>query len=240
MAKSTLQSAPPRILLIGASRGIGLAMAEEFLRRNWQVTATVRDAGHAALHDLSVRYPSKLTTEQLDMTDTSQLNDLHKRLNEQRFNALFINAGTSNRNQDETIAEVSTEEFVHLMVTNALSPMRTIEVLQGLVEADGLIGIMSSGQGSIANNTKGGKEVYRGSKAALNQYMRSYAVREAQVHPARSLLLLAPGWIRTELGGSEAAFSLEETIPDIVSTIESSRDKSGLKFLDRFGKVVPW
>lgn len=240
MAELISQSSTPRILLVGASRGIGLAMAEEFLSRNWRVTATVRRAGHTALEELSDKYPHRLTTEQLEMTDMVQLTDLHRRLTEQRFDVLFVNAGTSNRNQDETIAEVSTEEFVHLMVTNALSPMRTIELLQDLVEKNGLIGIMSSGQGSIGNNTKGGKEVYRGTKAALNQYMRSYAVREAQLHPARSLLLLAPGWIRTTLGGGDAAFSLEETIPDIVSTIESSRGKAGLKFLDRFGKIVPW
>jgi len=227
-------------LLIGASRGIGLAMAEAFLSRQWQVTATVRGAGHTALHDLSAKYPHRLVIEQLDITDMAQLTALHQRLAGQRFDVLFINAGTSNRNQDETIAEVSTEEFVHLMITNALSPMRTAEVMQDLVEADGLIGIMSSGQGSIGNNTKGGKEVYRGTKAALNQYMRSYAAREAQRHPARALLLLAPGWIRTELGGGDAAFSLEETVPDIVNTIEATRSKSGLAFLDRFGKAVPW
>ncbi|KGT91576.1 3-oxoacyl-ACP reductase [Erwinia typographi] len=240
MAESTIKSAAPRILLIGASRGIGLAMAEELLRRHWQVTATVRGSGHTALHDLSARYPQELTIEHLDMTETAQLTALHQRLTGQRFDVLFINAGTSNRNPDETIAEVSTEEFVYLMITNALSPMRTVETLQELVEADGLIGIMSSGQGSIGNNTKGGKELYRGTKAALNQYMRSYAVREAERHPARSLLLLAPGWIRTDLGGSDAAFSLQETIPDIISTIEARRGKPGLQYSDRFGKVVPW
>jgi NAD(P)-dependent dehydrogenase (short-subunit alcohol dehydrogenase family) len=55
------------------------------------------------------------------------------------------------------------------MVTNALSPMRVVEGLQDLVSAKGIIGVMSSGQGSISNNEKGGHEVYRGSKAALNQ-----------------------------------------------------------------------
>lgn len=240
MTESNLKPTAPRILLIGASRGIGLAMAEEFLRRQWLVTATVRGAGQTALHDLSAVYPQKLTIEQLDITQTTQLNALHKRLKGRRFDVLFINAGTSNRNQDETIAEVSTEEFTRLMITNALSPMRATEALEDLVEPDGLIGIMSSGQGSIGNNTKGGKEVYRGTKAALNQYMRSYAVREAQIHPSRSLLLLAPGWIRTELGGSDAAFSLEETIPDIVSTIEGRCSHSGLEYLDRFGEVIPW
>src|SRR3546814_20984032 len=113
------------------------------------------------------------------------------------------------------------------MVTNALGPMRVIDALQDLVPGDGLIGIMSSGQGSIAGNEKGGHEVYRGSKSALNQYMRSYAARHAG--ESRALLLLAPGWIRTSLGGPKAPFSLEETIPDMVNTLPSKRGKPGLE-----------
>ncbi len=92
---------------------------------------------------------------------------------------LFVNAGTTNRDPTQTIGEVSTDDFVHVMVTNALSPMRVIESLEGNVSATGLIGVMSSGQGSIANNTNGMREVYRGSKAALNMFMRSFAARQA-------------------------------------------------------------
>ncbi len=72
------------------------------------------------------------------------------------------------------------------MVTNALSPMRVIETLQDLVPSTGLIGVMSSGQGSIANNETGMREVYRGSKAALNMFMRSFAARHAAIR--------APWW----------------------------------------------
>ena len=230
----------PRMLLIGASRGIGYAMTEELLRRGWQVTATVRNSSHSALQELSVRFPQTLQIECLDMTETAQLAELKKRLQPQRYEALFINAGTTNQNQSETIAEVSTEEFFHVMVTNALAPLRVIESLQDLVNTDGLIGVMSSGQGSIGNNEKGGREVYRGTKAALNQYMRCYAARQALEQPERALLLLAPGWIRTDLGGDDGAFSLEETLPDIVSVIESKRSRRGLEYLDRFGKSVAW
>lgn len=240
MALNPLPTTPPHILLIGASRGIGLAMAEELLVRGWRVTATIRASASAALDNLAARYAQALSLEQLDMTDEAQLSRLHKRLRHQRFDVLFVNAGIANQNQNETIAEVTTEEFAHLMITNALSPLRVAERLQELVEADGLIGVMSSGQGSIGNNHQGGREVYRGTKAALNQYMRSYAARQAVLYPERALLLLAPGWIRTELGGEEGAYSLEETIPDIVSVIERKRSKPGLEFLDRFGKVVPW
>jgi NAD(P)-dependent dehydrogenase (short-subunit alcohol dehydrogenase family) len=230
----------PHMLLIGASRGIGLAMTEELLRRGWAVTATVRSSNHAALQHLSARFSRQLTVERLDITDTEQLSALKARLQHQRYDALFVNAGTANQNPGETIAEVSTQEFAHVMITNALSPLRVIETLQDLIKEEGLIGVMSSGQGSIGNNEKGGREVYRGTKAALNQYMRSYAARQAITHPARALLLLAPGWIRTALGGDNGAFSLEETIPDIVSVIEFKQSRPGLEYLDRFGKVVAW
>lgn len=119
--------------------------------------------------------------------------------------------------------------------------MRVIEILQGLVRSDGLIGVMSSGQGSVSKNEKGGHEVYRGSKAALNMYMRSYAARHARdSQDSRALLLMAPGWIRTALGGAKAPFGLAETVPDIVSTLLSSQGKPGLRYLDRAGKTVPW
>jgi NAD(P)-dependent dehydrogenase (short-subunit alcohol dehydrogenase family) len=122
------------------------------------------------------------------------------------------------------------------MVTNALSPMRVIEALADLVPATGLIGVMSSGQGSITNNTTGSRELYRGSKAALNMFMRGFAARQ----PERALVLMAPGWIRTGLGGPDAPFTIDETIPQVVDVLLSRLGKPGLEYLDRFGKAVPW
>jgi len=97
---------------------------------------------------------------------------------------------------------------------------------------------MSSGQGSLSNNEKGGHEVYRCSKAALNMSMRSYAARHSE--DPRALVLLAPGWIRTALGGPNAPFSLDETVPTIVSTLLSQLGQQGLRYIDRDGKTVPW
>jgi len=213
-------------------------MAEEFFKRGWNIVGTVRGSTRTRLHDLAEEHQDRVTVESVDIDKADQLVELRDRLSGRRFDILFVNAGTANRNQDETVAEVSTEEFVRVMVTNALSPMRTIETLQSLVTETGLIGIMSSGQGSVANNEKGGHEVYRGTKAALNTYMRSYAARHAQ--DGRALLLLAPGWIRTALGGPNAPFTVEETIPDIVNVILAKQGKPGLQYLDRNGNTVPW
>jgi NAD(P)-dependent dehydrogenase (short-subunit alcohol dehydrogenase family) len=228
----------PSILLVGASRGLGHAMAGEFVKRGWNVVATVRGHTRTELHDLADEHPDQLTVESVDITVPLQLVALRERLVQRRFHVLFVNAGTANRNRDDTIADVSTDEFIHVMVTNALSPLRAIETLEGLVSDTGLIGVMSSGQGSVANNEKGGYELYRGSKAALNMFMRGYAARHAD--GTRSLLLMAPGWIRTSLGGPSAPFTAEEAIPDVVNVIIEQQGKPGLRYLDRKGKAVPW
>lgn len=229
----------PSLLLVGASRGLGLAITAEFAKRNWIVVATVRDRGQAsALHDLARKYAGRIEIETVDITQPEQVGALRARLVSRSFDMLFVNAGTANRNQDETIADVSTEEFVRVMVTNALSPMRAVENLQDVVKPAGLIGIMSSGQGSVTNNEKGGHEVYRGTKAALNQYMRSYAARNAG--GARALVLIAPGWIKTELGGAAAPLAVEEAVPQVVDTLLEKQGKPGLEYLDRMGKTVPW
>ncbi len=226
------------ILLVGASRGLGLGMAAELAQRGWRVMGTVRGAARTELHELADARPGRVEVETVDVTDPAAIAALRGRLEARCFDVLFVNAGTANRNQGEGIAEVSTEEFVRVMLTNALGVMRTVEGLAGLVRPDGLLGVMSSGQGSIGNNTRGGHEVYRGSKAALNQYMRSYAARHAGT--PRAMALLAPGWIRTALGGPSATYGVEESIPGIVDVLLAQRGRPGLRFVDRDGSVVPW
>jgi NAD(P)-dependent dehydrogenase (short-subunit alcohol dehydrogenase family) len=153
------------------------------------------------------------------------------------FDLLFVNAGVTNE-PEGTVAETSTEEFTRVMVTNALSPLRVIEALQDRVESDGTIGVMSSGQGSVANNERGGHEVYRGSKAALNTFMRSYAARHNGER--RTLVLMAPGWVRTEMGGPDAHLSIDESIPNIVKTLDALQNEPGLHYVDYLGRTVAW
>ena len=224
-------------LIIGASRGLGFALVQEYLARDWLVVATVREKNGSALHALAEQSSGNLDVETLDITETNQILSLKRRLGRRTFDLLFVNAGVAN-DRYETIGEVSTEEFTKVMVTNALSPMRVVENLEMNVEANGTIGVMSSGQGSVANNESGGFEVYRASKAALNTLMRSFAARHT--NDKRALLLIAPGWIRTDMGGPEARYSIDESIPRVVDTINAQASKSGLQYLDQFGEEVPW
>jgi len=226
-----------KLLLVGASRGLGFALAEEYLKRGWDVVATERGASPSKLHQLAEASNGRLEIETVDIVHPDQVTALRARLASRKFDMLFVNAGVKN-DDCETIADVSTDEFVRVMVTNALSPMRVIEVLQDAVLPGGTIGIMSSGQGSVANNENGHYEVYRGSKAALNTFMRSFAARHAD--DSRTLLLMAPGWVRTDMGGPEARLSIEESIPNLANTIDAQAGKAGLQYLDYLGRRVPW
>jgi NAD(P)-dependent dehydrogenase (short-subunit alcohol dehydrogenase family) len=225
------------VLLVGASRGLGLAMAAEFLKKGWNVVGTVRGSARTGLHDLADESEGRVEIQSLDITEPDQIAALHARLCGRSFDILFVNAGTANAN-DDAIEDVSTEEFARVMVTNALGPMRVIEGLQDLVSPNGMIGVMSSGQGSIGNNTNGRHDVYRGTKAALNMHMRSYAARHAG--EPRALVLMAPGWIRTDLGGPNAPASVEDAIPKVVNVLLAQQGKPGLQYLDRDGNIVPW
>jgi NAD(P)-dependent dehydrogenase (short-subunit alcohol dehydrogenase family) len=226
-----------RVLLIGASRGLGYAIAEQYIHRGCRVVATVRGTGRTPLHDLRETAGGRLEIEHVDINEPGQVHDLRDRLGGRSFDLLFVNAGVTNK-EEETTADVTTDEFVRLMVTNALSPMRVIETLGDLVPADGTIAIMSSGQGSVANNNRGGFEIYRASKSALNQLMRSYAARHHD--DTRTLLLLAPGWVKTGVGGPNARFTVEETIPSLVTTVDAQRGRPGLRYLDYRGETVAW
>jgi NAD(P)-dependent dehydrogenase (short-subunit alcohol dehydrogenase family) len=162
----------------------------------------------------------------------AQIAVLRRRLAEKRFDLLFVNAGIMN---DDTIAEVSTADFTRVMVTNALGPMRVVEAFEDLVKRGGTIGVMSSGLGSISRSD-GYLPVYSASKAALNMLMKGFAAR----HAARATVIIAPGWVRTDLGGRNAPLSIAQSIPRVVDVITSRTGKRGLLFLNYRGKPVPW
>ncbi|ARH94892.1 SDR family oxidoreductase [Streptomyces sp. MOE7] len=223
-------------LIVGASRALGLGLATEYARRGWDVIGTVRGDRRTGLHDLAEASGGRVTVESLDMTKPEEIDALRERLAERTLDLLFVNAAVTRGNIP--VGEVPTEMFVEVMVTNALSPMRVIESFRSLVAPTGTIGVMSSRQGSLALNTRGGQDVYRASKSALNQLMRSYAARYADA--SHTLLLMCPGHVRTELGGPDAPLTIDQSIPGVADTIDRHGGEPGLKFLNYQDQPVPW
>lgn len=223
-------------LIVGASRGLGLGLTQELISRGWNVVATERkNDPQSPLRVYAKEKNEKLRIEQVDINDSDSLHNLQKSLIGTRLNLLFVNAGIAN-DPSETIGQTSTEEFNRVMVTNALSPMKVIEGLDELVVENGSIAVMSSGLGSVSDNTYGSYEIYRASKAALNTLMRSYAARKGG---GRSLFAISPGWVRTDMGGPEATLDVKTSASGIVDTILLNQIP-GMKFLDYQNQTVNW
>lgn len=222
-------------LVVGASRGLGLALVVEWLKRGWHVIATVRNQSNE-LSTLSSQFPSQLDIETVDINNVETVHGLRQRLEGRRVDVLFVNAGIA-RAVPESPATASQQDFLDMMLTNAYSPVRAVELLRDLVPAGGTVAIMSSELGSIKNAT-GGWQLYSSSKAALNMLMKGYASKHAS--EGHSLLLVAPGWVRTEMGGSDALLSIEDSIPLVVDMIDANRGRTGLRYVDRFNRQLPW
>lgn len=223
-------------LIVGASRGLGLGLAQELISRGWNVIATERkNDPKSALRIYAHQKNDNLRIEQVDINEADSIHNLQKNLVGTKLDILFINAGIAN-DPSETVGQTSTEEFHRVMVTNALSPLKAIEALDELVTENGSIGVMSSGLGSVGDNTYGSYEIYRASKAALNTLMRSYAARKGG---NRSLFAISPGWVKTDMGGPEATLDVKTSTSGIVDTILSNQSP-GMRFLDYQNQTVNW
>jgi NAD(P)-dependent dehydrogenase (short-subunit alcohol dehydrogenase family) len=220
----------PTALIFGASRGLGRALAEEHLKRGWDVIATVRKAG--VLDDLS---SDKLTVETLDITDSWGVDALKAKLADRPLDLLYVNAGVSG--PSEPIGEVSADGFAETMETNVLAPLRIADRYADLVAPQGTIAVMSSIMGSIAETDSGGMETYRISKAALNMGMKTLNSRRAD---KRTWLAVHPGWVQTDMGGSNATLTIDQSVPGIADMLEERKGAGGYAFVDYANREIDW
>ena len=219
-------------LIVGASRGIGLGLAEEYLRRGWRVIGTVRDdAGEAALRDAG-----DVRVERLDVADEAQVERLAGALKEETLDLLFLNAGVMG---PADMLTASADDVNRVMQANAFGPARLAWRLLDRVPAKtGVVAFMSTGMASIADNSSGGHDVYRASKAAQNMLARSLSVqaRERGV----TVLSINPGWVKTDMGGAGATITVETSARGVVDQIQRRTGTGKHVFIGWNGRDWPW
>ncbi|CAE6954463.1 Short-chain dehydrogenase [Ectopseudomonas oleovorans] len=227
-------TAPRSILIIGASRGLGLGLASEFVAQGWAVTATVRSAAQQAP---LLALPG-VRVEQLEMTDPASLEQLAQRLSGQQFDVIFVNAGVAGPSHHST-AQASSEEMGQLFLTNAVAPLRVAErLLANLASGHGLIVLMSSILGSIEAGAGLGMPLYGASKAALNHLAQCFV--RTQDNPSLGVLLMHPGWVRTDMGGADAPLDIASSCKGMVAQVSAAVGQAGLRYQDYEGNPLPW
>lgn len=224
MAKET-----GRALLVGASRGLGAGLVSALSARGWDVTATVRDPKRGTPAGAA-------SVEQVDIDEPAQIEALHGRLAAARFDLIFVVAGVSTADPTTPIHKESLSEALRLYRTNAISPIVFAEAFADRLAPGGMVALMSSTLGSIGRNTDGGYDAYRASKAALNMLARSFAAR----HKDLGVLIMHPGWVRTDMGGPKAPLDVETSTNAMAEAIAARRGLEGVAFVDWENKEIPW
>ena len=209
------------ILIVGASRGIGLGLVKEFKSRGWAVTGTERSKSD--LHEVE-----DVNIAMMDVVDPNTFAVTGE------FDTVILNAGISGA-KHQSSQQATPEEVAEVMMTNAFGPARLAKDMLPQIKDGGTLAFMSSLMGSIADSS-GGYELYRTSKAALNMLAKGIAEQDASPRNIE-VLALHPGWVQTDMGGDQAPLTVEESVKGLTDVIEGSGG-GGFRYVDYSGKEL--
>lgn len=221
------------VVITGANRGLGLELARQLNDAGAVVIGTARKPEAAdELRKLGVRI------EQLDVADAESVATFAERLGDIKVDILLNNAGVFL--QREKPSTVDLETMARVLAVNTIGPLRVSQaLLPALRRGNGkMIMNMSSGLGSITNNTNGAFADYRASKAALNMISRSQAAELKD--EGFIVIVMSPGWVRTDMGGENAELSPAESVTGILRTLAGLELVNSGGYFNHDGSELPW
>ena len=223
------------ILIVGASRGLGLGLVAEHLKRGFDVIATVRKPEDEA-ELKALPGAERLTLHLADVTSDADIARLAADL-PSPLDIVFVNAGVSG---PRSVTEASLDELDAVMRTNVFGPLRLAHALIGHVRpGTGVLALMSSVMGSIDENTNGYAPVYRATKTAQNSLARSLWVNEAKARDV-TVLSVHPGWVRTAMGGDGADIDVETSVTGMADQLAAHAGARVHRFIDYSGREIAW
>ena len=223
-----------------ANRGLGFEFVRQYLVDGWQVYAACRDPASASeLRRLIETSDGKLRMLAMDVTDPASVDAAATELDGQAIDLLLNNAGIIGP-QGQTIGNIDYEAWAEVLAVNTMGPMRVSEAfVEHVARSDRkLIVTLTSGMGSIADNSSGGSILYRSSKAAVNMVMRSLAIDLAS--RGITCVVVNPGWVRTDMGGPNASLQPAESISALRRLIATLGPEQSGKFFNHTGREYPW
>lgn len=225
-----------RILITGAGRGIGLALVKELMARGHQVFGSVRNSESA--RQLATEFGAGFTPLLFDVTDDQAVTTAAAAL-EAPLDVLLNNAGVLGERSPNTIDYSDFEEFADVLAINTLAPLRVIQAfLPHLRRGEAPRILTVSSQMGMMSYQKSNAIAYRASKAAVNKVMQGVAT---DLEPEGiAVQMLHPGWVRTDMGGSGADISVQESASGIADRIEGLTIEQTGSFVNYDGTPMPW
>ncbi len=224
-----------RALIVGATRGIGLGLAREFARRGWHVFASQRTPS-VGLDEACEQADGAIEIVQADVTYADSLASLARAIEAHTLDVVLVNAGIMGAGH-QSVGKASEAEVAEIMMVNAVGPANAGHLLLPLLKEGGTLAFMTSRMGSVAENS-GGYELYRMSKAAQNILAKGIFEQDAKARGI-PVLSLHPGWVQTDMGGSGATLTVNESVRGLADVLSGDHPVAH-RFLDWRGKEIPW
>ncbi|MDD1605778.1 MAG: SDR family oxidoreductase [Methylococcaceae bacterium] len=230
----------PSILITGANRGLGLEFCRQYGEQGWRVFACCRQPDTAIELQALAKQWAHLTIHALEVSNFQQIDQLAAQLVSEPLDVLLSNAGVYGDKKDHDFGALDYAAWQETLLINTLAPVKLAEAfLPNLLKTQHPQFVaISSLMGSIADNDSGGSILYRSSKAGLNAALKSLAI---DLQPQNiAVLILHPGWVKTDMGGERAPTSPEESIAGMRRVIsEFTLEQSG-SFFNYKGDLLPW
>ena len=220
------------VLITGANRGIGLALAQQFAARGDRVIGVCRSASEAL-----VQTGAQVEAD-VDVTDPVAIDSLAQRLAGDRIDVLVLNAGILGRESLDALDADGFDSMRRQFEVNALGPLRVAHALRARLADGGKIGILTSRMGSVADNSSGGYYGYRASKAAVNAIGKSLA---QDLRPRGiAVVLLHPGYVGTDMVGGSGDVTPAQAATQLVARLDALTPERSGSFQHANGAELPW
>ncbi len=226
-----------QVLITGANRGLGLEFAKQYAQDGWQVLACCRSPQQASALQALANTHGNIQILALDVADFAQIDALAQQLKDFKIDVLINNAGIY---PDSGSHEINTDDWLEAFTINSISPYKVATAFTPHVAKSRLkkIATLTSKMGSIDDNTSGGSYIYRSSKAAANMVIKSLSI---DLQPQGiSVVTLHPGWVQTDMGGSNALINTKTSVNGMRRVIDHLSLATTGRFINYDGQHITW
>lgn len=227
------------VLVTGANRGIGLEFTRQLLARGDQVIATCREPAKAGALAGLAGGDGRLDVLQLDLGDEASLAGFAQRLGDRPVDVLVNNAGVYGP-RAARFGGIKGEDWYPVLQVNTVAPLLLTQMLMGNLRGgrDRKLVYITSMMGSVADNRSGGSYIYRSSKAALNQVVKSLSVDLAA--EGFTAAVIHPGWVQTDMGGPNALIDTRTSVSGMLQVIDRLGKADAGRFFNYDGGTIAW
>jgi NAD(P)-dependent dehydrogenase (short-subunit alcohol dehydrogenase family) len=220
-----------RVLIVGASRGLGREFVRQYLADGDAVTATARRPAEVAELEAA-----GATAFALDITDAASASGIAWRVDGAGFDTAIVVAGVYGP-QQSGLETPTQADFDAVMHANVLGAMRVIPQLAEALAPGAKLAVLSSRMGSIGERSSTMGWLYRASKAALNSVLKDASL---QLGKRATCIAFHPGWVQTDMGGPQAELTPQKSVADMRRTLAGLTPADNGRFMNHDGSAIAW